>query len=35
MPASLDGAVDPTGLIGKDGRAPEIVLLGDAAHESR
>ena len=31
MPGSLEGTVDPAGLIGKDGRPAEVVLLGEAA----
>ncbi|HEX4825686.1 MAG TPA: PBP1A family penicillin-binding protein [Candidatus Polarisedimenticolaceae bacterium] len=31
MPASLEGHVDPTPWVGKDGRPAEVVLLGEAA----
>jgi len=31
LPPSLEGTVDPTGLIGKDGRPAEVVLLGEAS----
>ena len=33
LPSSLEGTVDPTILVGKDGRPAEIVLLGEAARE--
>ena len=32
LPLSLEATVDPTLLLGKDGRPAEIVLLGEAAH---
>jgi len=31
LPASLDGTVDPTTFLGKDGRPAEVVLLGEAS----
>ena len=31
LPAALEGKIDPTPLLGKDGRPAEIVLLGEAA----
>lgn len=31
LPVSLEGKVDPSGWVGKDGRAAEVVLLGEAS----
>jgi penicillin-binding protein 1A len=35
LPASLEATLDPTLLLGKDGRPAEIVLLGEAARTER
>jgi penicillin-binding protein 1A len=33
VPASIDGQVDPTAWVGKDGRPAEVVLLGEATRQ--